>query len=80
MSLRVPLHHWLTPALRGEVAFDFSGYLVIGEARHAITRVQCLFAGAFVIIEGPGLRWLLWRDSCSEVEYRQLLVRLKREL
>lgn len=78
--LTLPMQQWLTPALCGDVEIDFSGSVQIGDERYAISRVQYLFAFAFIVMEGQGRRWLLWRDSCSEREYRQLLVRLKQEL
>ncbi|ELG2044257.1 hypothetical protein RAX51_003196 [Vibrio fluvialis] len=80
MALPLPMQQWLTPELCGDVEIDFSGSVQIGDERYTISRVQYLFAFAFIVMEGQGRRWLLWRDSCSEREYRQLLVRLKREL
>lgn len=80
MGMALPMQQWLTPVLCGDVEIDFSGSVQIGDERYAISRVQYLFAFAFIVMEGQGRRWLLWRDSCSEREYRQLLVRLKREL
>ncbi|MDE5178558.1 protein YgfX [Vibrio fluvialis] len=80
MGMALPMQQWLTPALCGNVEIDFSGSVQIGDERYAISRVQYLFAFAFIVMEGQGRRWLLWRDSCPEREYRQLLVRLKREL
>ncbi|WP_240798190.1 hypothetical protein [Vibrio sp. H11] len=78
--LRVALCGWLTPTLSGAVDIDFSGRLRTQDNDEPIRSVGFKFAFAFVVIVTPQRRWLLWRDSCRDGDYRQLLMRLKREL
>lgn len=48
--------------------------------REIFHSVHTLYAPLFICLQGQGKRWFIWRDSCDEATYRQLLVRLKREL
>ncbi|MGL4381807.1 MAG: hypothetical protein ACRCTB_12185 [Vibrio sp.] len=71
---------WMPPSLVGEVDLTFSGQLQIGQQRLSFKAIDTLYAPWFIRLQGEGQAWLIWRDSCDPITYRQLLVRLKREL
>lgn len=76
-------HHlgqWMPESLVGEVDLTFSGTLEQEGQRSTFHSIHTLYAPLFVTLQGQGKRWFIWRDSCDEATYRQLLVRLKREL
>ncbi|MCG3742487.1 hypothetical protein EXA18_03190 [Vibrio cincinnatiensis] len=74
-----PLLSWIPASLQGEVDIDCSGKLRVGEQDFFFQQVDFLYQPIFLRIQGRGKCWLLWRDSCHENDYRQLLVKLKRE-
>ncbi len=72
-------HRLLPEPLCGEVEIHFDGYLRIKERKLFFQSISDLHAFAFLSFKGKGRHWLLWRDSCDEITYRQLLVRLKQK-
>ncbi|ENM3951501.1 hypothetical protein ACT7T5_002198 [Vibrio cholerae] len=64
---------WMPASLVGNVELTFAGVFEQQGQRE-------LYAPLFICLQGQGKRWFIWRDSCDEATYRQLLVRLKREL
>jgi hypothetical protein len=46
--------------------------------RIEIKRIVTLYSALFLVIESDFQRYLLWRDSCSEEQYRMLLFDEKR--
>ncbi|MGC9421252.1 MULTISPECIES: hypothetical protein [unclassified Vibrio] len=74
-----PVLSWLPTSLQDEIEINFSGELRVGDDDFVFHQVDFLYRHLFLIIRGQGARWLLWRDSCDESDYRQLLVKLKRE-
>nr|WP_165310265.1 hypothetical protein [Vibrio ziniensis]QIH40852.1 hypothetical protein G5S32_02160 [Vibrio ziniensis] len=72
-----PLTTFLTDALYGEVEFGFYGSFKANNQVQAFQSVAFLHSFAFLSFHSKRKHWLLWRDSCDEETYRQLLVRLK---
>ncbi len=72
-------HRLLPEALLGDVEIHFDGYLKIEGRQLFFQSMSDLHAFVFLSFKGKGQHWLLWRDSCDEVTYRQLLVRLKQK-
>lgn len=79
-----PLTSLLPDALHGEVEFGFdhslkTNHYSIKSNNHSqgFTSVGLLHSYLFLSFHTRGKYWLLWRDSCDEATYRQLLVRLK---
>ncbi|WP_315969567.1 protein YgfX [Vibrio metschnikovii] len=77
--LKTPLLDWLPATLSQEVEIDFSGRLRWADQEFSYQGVSLLYRGLFIRFYGRQRSVLLWRDSCSETDYRQLLGRLKRE-
>lgn len=77
--LKTPLLAWLPATLSQEVEIDFSGRLRWADQELSYQGVSLLYRGLFIRFYGRQRSVLLWRDSCSATDYRQLLGRLKRE-
>ncbi|RBM72636.1 hypothetical protein DLR72_00480 [Vibrio paracholerae] len=71
---------WMPASLLGNVELTFGGVFEQEGRRETFHSVHTLYAPLFICLQGQGKRWFIWRDSCDEATYRQLLVRLKREL
>jgi len=72
-------HRLLPEPLQGEVEVHFDGYLRFKGRQLSFQSISALHAFAFLSFKGKHQHWLLWRDSCDEFTYRQLLVRLKQK-
>ncbi len=72
-----PVSGLIPPYLQGEVEIHFDSSLQFNDSKQKFYAVSTLHAFSFICFQGKGQRWLLWRDSCDETTYRQLLVRLK---
>lgn len=72
-----PLSALLPDCLHGSVEIGFDGYLKMNDQTQSFQSVSDLHSFAFLSFHARGKHWLLWRDSCEEAAYRQLLVRLK---
>ncbi|WP_338018333.1 protein YgfX [Vibrio navarrensis] len=76
----------LYPQLLGHLSLSFSGRLKLGQRQWQLAWVNSQFYWWFISLKTTsGERFLIWRDSCQEDEYRQLLVvikqlQMKREL
>lgn len=71
---------FLASALHGEVTFLSAQEYQLGHS--LITIKQVIFALSpvvLLVIHDDNSRTLLWRDSLSEKQYRELIVMLKRE-
>ncbi|WP_038178234.1 hypothetical protein [Vibrio rhizosphaerae] len=69
----------LLPAIAAPCRYTDTGMLIAGCQQQGIERVELSCAIWFVIfVEAHGKRQILWRDSCREHTYRQLLVMEKR--
>jgi hypothetical protein len=70
----------LKSSLSGEISYQQDGVLM--PALHAkplyIHSVSTLYAPLFLSIKCGSQRWLLWRDSCVEADYRYLIFNEKR--
>lgn len=74
-----PLSTFLPDSLHGSVEIGFDGYIKMNNQKQSFLSVSDLHSFAFLSFHARGKHWLLWRDSCEKVTYRQLLVRLKRK-
>lgn len=74
-----PLSDFLPDSLHGSVEIGFDGYFIMNNHKQSFVSVSDLQSFAFLSFHTRGKHWLLWRDSCQEETYRQLLVRLKRK-
>ncbi|WP_367781138.1 protein YgfX [Vibrio metoecus] len=74
------LRQWMPSSLTGDVELTFCGSLEHNGQHFTFHTIQTLYAPLFITLQGPRQRWFIWRDSCDDATYRQLLVRLKREL
>ncbi|WNJ96213.1 hypothetical protein RND59_03650 [Vibrio ruber] len=69
----------LLPVISEPCRYTDAGILHVGSQQHQVERVELSFAIWFVIFVGAcGKRQILWRDSCRDHTYRQLLVMEKR--
>ncbi|ASA56220.1 hypothetical protein [Vibrio gazogenes] len=69
----------LLPMIAEPCRYTDTGILIAGTHQQRIEQVKLSFAIWFVIFVGEhGKRQILWRDSCREHTYRQLLVMEKR--
>jgi len=66
----------LTESLQGDVTIHFDGTLVANNEKISFHSVSSVYAFVFIAFNAKNRRWLLWRDSCDDSTYRQLLVRL----
>ncbi len=74
-----PISELLPQSLVGDVEIDFDGHLNIQGIKGYFDSISDLHGYAYISFHGKKQRWLLWRDSCDDVTYRQLLVRLKQK-
>jgi len=72
-----PLLSLLPDSLQGEVDIHFDGFLGLKDSKVPFQAVSDIYSFAFISFQGDKKRCLLWRDSCDDTTYRQLLVRLK---
>ncbi|MDW6002945.1 hypothetical protein [Vibrio mangrovi] len=78
------LGHWveralLLPFISESCRYTDSGNLVYAQRQQLIERIEISFATWFVVFVGQqGERQILWRDSCREQSYRQIVVLEKR--
>ncbi|MGO1296552.1 MAG: hypothetical protein ACTMIA_04485 [Vibrio sp.] len=67
-------------SLLGEIRFIPEQRLIEGNGTIGYQYVDLSYASFMIIFsEKADSKWLLWRDSCQDKQYRQLLVQLKRE-
>lgn len=79
--LAKPLSYWQQKSISGEVELDFDRLNIHCELLYPqnavqINSIETLFRPAFIVLKTSKGHWVLWRDSCQEVDYRQLIVRL----
>ncbi len=74
-----PVSQFLPEPLVGNVEIDFDGDLCIQDKKVQFNSISDIYAFAFISFQGRTKRWILWRDSCDDVIYRQLLVRLRQK-
>ncbi len=65
--------------LIGYVDIDTQAQEIISSSRESYHQFSLIYSSCFIVFYGHGRRWLLWRDSCDEFAYRQLVMQLKRE-
>jgi len=66
------------PSFRSEVEFKPSNVVEYQQKNYLLTSSVLMFSSYVVIVKLEGRRtYFLWRDSCSECEYRLLLARLR---
>lgn len=71
---------WTVSPLQGQVTICFDQFLIADGNRATLQSMSELHSFAFIAFKTQGKRWLLWRDSCDDTTYRQLLVRLKHKV
>ena len=79
--LTKPLSYWQQKNIFGEVELNFEQMEIYYDSLHSqnavqIKSIETLFRMAFIVLKTSKGHWLIWRDSCQETDYRQLIVRL----
>ncbi len=77
--LASPLEVWLPECFEQSIDIDFSGMIRHLDQERHYHRVCVVYRSWFLRFYTTEGVLLLWRDSCAEADYRQLLVRLQRE-
>lgn len=73
-------HGFLVTPLTGAVDFHHSGYHEYKQNPFPVNKVIFLIDKlGLLFVLSDGRRFMLWRDSIDEAEYRHLIVWLKRE-
>jgi len=80
LLLSRPINTLVPTSLQGDVEINYSGSLTVHGQRFNYSSVNALYSFVCISFEGKYQHFLLWRDSCDEQTYRQLLVKLKQEL
>ncbi|EOB3674723.1 protein YgfX [Vibrio vulnificus] len=72
------IHGFWYPAWQGAVSVNASGAVKYQQKVEHIHSLSLLFYWWFVSIKlANGRRYLIWRDSCQDSDYRQLMIVLK---
>ncbi|HDY7960191.1 protein YgfX [Vibrio vulnificus] len=72
------IHGFCYPSWQGAVSVNASGAIKYQQQVEHIHSLSLLFYWWFVSIKlANGRRYLIWRDSCQDSDYRQLMIVLK---
>ena len=69
----------LTPEIAGDINYKTDGQVSIsGNEELEVTAISTRYAPLFLSINCGSIRYLLWRDSCEEADYRWIIFNEKR--